>query len=76
MYTVTQSSPNYDFRKDFDRITRPCVIRFLDTSAKLLGDNFDADRRAGYGKEFVLTVRRSLRSEQRDAALVMRLSHS
>ena len=41
------SSASYDFRKDFDGIARPGLHRFLDISADLLGNEFDAERRAG-----------------------------
>ena len=39
MHTATQSSPNYDFRKDFDSIARPSLIRYL----KHLGYGVDLD---------------------------------
>jgi AAA domain len=39
MHTATQSSPSYDFRKDFDSIARPGVIRYL----KHLGYGVDLD---------------------------------
>ena len=69
MHRATESSPNYDFRRNFDSITRPGLIRFLDTSADLLGDEFDADRQAGYAKAYVRTVWRALKSEQQDAEI-------
>jgi hypothetical protein len=61
------SSASYDFRRNFDSIVRPGLIRFLDISADLLGNQFDADRRAGYTKGYVLDLRRALASEQKFA---------
>ena len=61
------SSASYDFRRNFDSIVRPGLIRFLDISADLLGNQFDADRRAGYTKAYVLDLRRALASEQKFA---------
>jgi hypothetical protein len=69
MHEAKKSSHCYRFRKDFDRITRPGLRRFLDVSAELLGDKFDAERQDGYAKEYVRTVWRALRSEQRDAEI-------
>jgi hypothetical protein len=63
------SSASYDFRKDFDGIARPGLHRFLDISADLLGNEFDAERRAGYAKSYVRDLRRTLKSEQQEAEL-------
>ena len=68
MGTIAPASPNYDFRRDFDSITRPGLHRYLDTPADLLGNEF-AERRAGCAKEYVRTVWRALKSEQEDAEI-------
>jgi archaellum biogenesis ATPase FlaH len=69
MHTATESSHSYDFRKDFSNICGPGLHRLLDISADLLGDDFDAERRAGYAKSYVLDTWRTLKSEQQDADL-------
>jgi AAA domain len=63
------ASPVFDFRATFSNICKPGLRRFLDVSAELLGDKFDAKRQDGYAKEYVRTVWRVLRSEQRDAEI-------
>jgi hypothetical protein len=69
MPNATESSHSYKFRKDFSALTRPGLHRFLDTSADLLRDEFDADRRAGYAKSYVRDLWRTLKSEQEDAEI-------
>jgi hypothetical protein len=66
MHTATQSSHSYDFRRSFSDVCGPGLHRFLDVSADLWGDEFDADRRTGYAKGYVRTVWRMLRSVQND----------
>jgi len=67
MQTPEGATPLYDFRKDFDSIARPGLDRFLGTSAELLGDAFDGERRAGYANGYVRSLWRTLKSEQEDA---------
>jgi hypothetical protein len=66
---ATIATSFYKFRSDFSNIARPGLHRFLDTSADLLRDEFDADRRAGYVKCYVRDLWRTLKSEQEDAEL-------
>jgi hypothetical protein len=66
---VEGATPLYNFRKDFDSIARPGLTRFLDTSAELLGDAFDDERRAGYAKGYMRSLWRTLKSEQEDAEI-------
>ena len=68
MHNATLSSHSYDFRRNFDSITRPGLHRYLDISADLLGDDF-AERQAGYAKEYVRSLWRTLKSEQEIAAI-------
>ncbi|HEX9168630.1 MAG TPA: hypothetical protein VF886_06845, partial [Roseiarcus sp.] len=50
--TELASGESYDFRRDFDRIARPGLCRYLDVSAAVLGDAFNDERRAGYVKGY------------------------
>jgi hypothetical protein len=64
------SRRSYDFRKDFDSIVRPGLLRYLDTSAEVLGAVFDDERRGDYAKGYTLDLRRALKAAQSDADLV------
>ena len=69
MHNATLSSHSYDFRKDFSNICKRGLDRYLDISADLLGDEFDADREAAYAKEYVRGQWRTLKFEQKIADL-------
>ena len=60
------ASRKYDFRKDFDSIARPGLSRYLDTSAAVLGDAFDDERRAAYADGYTRDLWRALRAARGD----------
>ena len=64
MQISSLSTPSFDFRRTFSDICAPGLNRYLATSTQLAGDDFDADRRAGYAKSYTRDLWRALKAAQ------------